>query len=77
MYTLHNIHRNYYFHRDSNMKVEVVMKYLADKLGLARPHQVHWESTATSHLFLFSPSRIYFFQILIVNVVNFLTIHLI
>jgi hypothetical protein len=53
------------------------MKYLADKLGLARPHQVHWESTATSHLFLFSPSRIYSLQILIVNVVNFLTIHLI
>jgi hypothetical protein len=41
MCTLHNIHGNYYFHRNSNMKVEVVMKYLVDKLGLARPHQVH------------------------------------
>lgn len=36
--------------RDSNMKVEVVMKYLAEKLGIARSHQVrtsihHLEST--------------------------------
>jgi hypothetical protein len=26
--------------RDNNMKVEVVMKYLAEKLGIARSHQV-------------------------------------
>ncbi|XP_062207978.1 protein LAX PANICLE 2-like [Phragmites australis] len=37
---LPQIPKSYLRIKDSNMKVEVVMKYLADKLGLTRSHQV-------------------------------------
>ncbi|KAK3162913.1 hypothetical protein QOZ80_1BG0095270 [Eleusine coracana subsp. coracana] len=37
---LPQIPKSYLRIKDSNMKVEVVMKYLADKLGLTRPYQV-------------------------------------
>ncbi|KAL6613886.1 hypothetical protein ACP70R_036156 [Stipagrostis hirtigluma subsp. patula] len=37
---LPQIPRSYLRIKDSNIKVEVVMKYLADKLGLTRSHQV-------------------------------------
>lgn len=37
---LPQIAKSYLRIKDSNMKVEVVMKYLAEKLGIARSHQV-------------------------------------
>jgi len=45
---LPQIPKSYLRIRDCNMKVEVVLKYLADKLGLARSHQV--ELTCRGHL---------------------------